>query len=99
MTDLRFIFGVYYLDTSTTCERIQKEILNANSFTLHEFNGYPTTPAEIDAMKKLAGSCEALFSRIASKYCAWGVEGRKATEKKSGGTSTRGGSAPTRMLA
>lgn len=72
---------IYYLGTCTTCERILKEIPNLKSFTLREIKGDPITPAELDAMKKLAGSYEALFSRIALKYRALGLGKMTLTEK------------------
>lgn len=41
----------------------------------------PITPAQIDEMKKLAGSYEALFSRIALKFRGWGLNKMTLTEK------------------
>ena len=41
----------------------------------------PITPAQIDEMKKMAGSYEALFSRIALKFRGWGLNKMKLTEK------------------
>lgn len=72
---------IYYLGTCTTCERILKEIPNLKSFTLREIKGDPITAAELDAMKKLAGSYEVLFSRIALKYRALGLGKMTLTEK------------------
>lgn len=71
----------YYLGTCTTCERIMKEIPNLKSFTLREIKGDPITPKELDEMKKLAGSYEALFSRVALKYRALGLNKMKLDEK------------------
>jgi arsenate reductase len=72
---------IYYLGTCTTCERIMKGIPNLKSFQLREIKGDPITPTELDAMKKLAGSYEALFSRIALKYRAMGLNKVTLTEK------------------
>ena len=72
---------IYYLGTCTTCERILKEIPNLKSFTLREIKGDPITPKELDDMKKLAGSYEALFSRVALKYRALGL-GKMALAEK-----------------
>lgn len=72
---------LYYLGTCTTCARIMKDIPKLKSFTLREIKGEPITPAELDAMKKLAGSYEALFSRVALKYRALGLNTKKLTEK------------------
>lgn len=72
---------IYYLGTCTTCERILKGIPNLKSFTLREIKGDPITARELDGMKKLAGSYEALFSRIALKYRALGLGQMTLTEK------------------
>ena len=39
------------------------------------------TPAQLDQMKSLAGSYEALFSRRAMKYKEWGLKDKALTEK------------------
>ncbi len=72
---------IYYLGTCSTCERILKEIPNLKSFTMREIKGDPITAKELDDMKKLAGSYEALFSRIALKYRALGLGKMTLTEK------------------
>ncbi len=71
----------YYLGSCTTCERIMKGIPGLKHFKLREIKGEPITPAELDHMKELAGSYEALFSRIALKYRALGLNTKKLTEK------------------
>lgn len=71
----------YYLGPCTTCERIMKEIPKLDRFTMREIKGDPITPEELDAMKALAGTYEALFSRIALKYRALGLGKMKLTEK------------------
>ena len=72
---------IYYLGTCSTCERILKQIPNLKSFTLREIKGDPITARELDEMKKLAGSYEALFSRIALKYRSMGLNTMTLTEK------------------
>ncbi|MBK6831174.1 MAG: arsenate reductase [Flavobacteriales bacterium] len=72
---------IYYLGTCSTCERILKEIPNLKSFSMREIKGDPITAKELDDMKKLAGSYEALFSRIALKYRALGLGKMTLTEK------------------
>lgn len=71
----------YYLDTCSTCERIMKQIPNLDSFTLREIKGDPITAKELDAMKKLAGSYEALFSRVALKFRGLGLNKMTLMEK------------------
>ncbi len=71
----------YYLGTCSTCERIMKEIPNLKRFTLREIKGDPITGKELDHMKKLAGSYEALFSRVALKYRALGLNNLTLAEE------------------
>lgn len=70
----------YYLGTCSTCQRIMKEIPNLDRFTLREIKSDPITAQELDAMKKLAGSYEALFSRRAMKFRQMGLHERTLTE-------------------
>lgn len=72
---------IYHLGNCTTCQAILKTIPNLESFTLREIKSEPITARELDAMKKLAGSYEALFSRIALKYRALGLGKMTLTEK------------------
>lgn len=72
---------IYHLGNCTTCQAILKTIPNLKRFTLREIKGDPITAAELDAMKALAGSYEALFSRVALKYRALGLNTKKLTEK------------------
>ncbi len=72
---------IYHLGNCTTCQAILKKIPNLRSFTLREIKGDPITAKELDDMKKLAGSYEALFSRVALKYRALGLKDKTLTEK------------------
>ena len=72
---------IFHLGNCTTCQRIMKEIPHLKTFTPREIKGDPITPKELDDLKKLAGSYEALFSRIALKYRALGLNTKKLTEK------------------
>ena len=71
---------IYYLGTCTTCERILKEVKPGKDVVMQDIKTEPITAAQIDEMKKLAGSYEALFSRIALKYRGWGLNNRTLTE-------------------
>lgn len=72
---------IYHLGNCTTCQAILKTIPDLKSFTLREIKGEPITAKELDHMKKRAGSYEALFSRVALKYRALGLNTKKLTEK------------------
>lgn len=73
---------VYHLGNCTTCQAILQETgLAKKGFTFQEIKSEPITPAQLDEMKALAGSYEALFSRRALKYKALGLKDKVLTEK------------------
>lgn len=73
---------IYYLSTCDTCQRILKEIDAAGQgFELQDIKTRPITAAQLDAMKKLAGSYEALFSRRSMKFRPMGLHEKTLTEK------------------
>ena len=72
---------IYHLATCGTCQRILGEIPKLKRFELQDIKTEPITPAQLDEMKKLAGSYEALFSKIALKYRSLGLNQMKLTEK------------------
>jgi arsenate reductase len=60
---------IYHLANCGTCQRIIEELkLEKKKFNFQEIKSEPITAAQLDEMKKLAGSYEALFSRVALKY-------------------------------
>lgn len=71
---------VYYLSTCTTCKKIMSE-LPLDGFEKQDIKSEPITEAQIDEMKQLAGSYEALFSRVAMKYKAWGLKDKSLGEE------------------
>ncbi len=73
---------VYHLGNCTTCQAILHETgLAKKGFTLQDIKTDPITPAQLDEMKAMAGSYEALFSRRALKYKALGLKDQVLTEK------------------
>jgi len=73
---------VYFLKTCDTSKRIIKEMGNLfDGFEFQEIKEKPLTAAQIDEMKKLAGSYEALFSRRAKKYKEMGLKDQKLTDE------------------
>ena len=71
---------VFYLGTCSTCTKIINTFQLAKGFEMKEIKSDPITAEELEAMKALAGSYEALFSRRAMKYRQWGLNDRKLTE-------------------
>ncbi|MBK9274967.1 MAG: hypothetical protein IPM49_10575 [Flavobacteriales bacterium] len=72
---------IYHLATCTTCQRILKEIPRLKRFELQDIKTQPITARQLDELKKMAGSYEALFSRVALKYRALGLNTMTLTEK------------------
>ncbi len=72
---------IYHLANCSTCQRIIKEIPKIKRFELQDIKTEPITPVQLDEMKKMAGSYEALFSKIAMKYRSLGLNEMKLTEK------------------
>jgi arsenate reductase (glutaredoxin) len=72
---------IYCLSTCDTCNRILKEIqAKKKGFLLQDIKTEKISPAQLDEMKKLAGSYESLFSRRAIKYKEMGLKGKHLKE-------------------
>lgn len=60
---------IYYLSSCSTCARIIKELnLEAKKFEFQDIKTEKITATQIEEMKSMAGTYEALFSRVALKY-------------------------------
>ena len=73
---------VYHLGNCTTCQAIIKESgIDKKGFDMQEIKTEKITASQLDEMKKMAGSYEALFSRRAIKYKEMGLKDKDLTEK------------------
>ena len=73
---------IYHLGNCITCQRILKEIkADKKGFDFQEIKNESITVPQLDALKKMAGSYEALFSRRALKYKEWGLKDKALMEK------------------
>lgn len=74
---------IYYLGTCSTCAAIMKEagINSAKGFAMQDIKTDKITAKQLEEMKKMAGSYEALFSRRALKYKELGLKDKPLTEK------------------
>ena len=59
---------IYYLSTCDTCKRIINELDLPSGFTLQDIKTEAITDAQIEEMRALSGSFEALFSKRARLY-------------------------------
>jgi arsenate reductase len=72
---------IYHLGTCTTCQAIIKETgIDKKGLEMQDIKTEKITPAQLEQMKKMAGSYEALFSRRALKYKELGLKDKKLTE-------------------
>ena len=86
---------MYHLGNCTTCQAIIKETTidtllhtlphnrhkQSDRFIMQNIKEEKITAAQLDEMKKMAGSYEALFSRRAIKYKELGLKDKKLEEK------------------
>jgi arsenate reductase (glutaredoxin) len=73
---------IYHLGVCTTCQDIIKETgIDKKGFEMQDIRTERITPAQLDQMKKMAGSYEALFSRRAIKYKEMGLKNKNLSEQ------------------
>ncbi|WP_299225275.1 arsenate reductase family protein [uncultured Psychroserpens sp.] len=70
----------YYLKSCSTCIRIIKTLNLPEDVALREIKSNPITESELEKLKDLAGSFEALFSKRAQLYKSQGLKDKKLTE-------------------
>lgn len=72
---------IYHLGNCTTCQAIiKKTAIDKKGFVMQDIKFEKITPEQLEEMKRLAGSYEALFSRRALKYRDWNLKEKKLTE-------------------
>lgn len=72
---------IYHLSTCSTCQRIIKELKLSNEFVLQDIKTEAMTEEQVEEMKNLAGSYEALFSRRAMLFRQRGLHEKTLSEK------------------
>ncbi|MFT6856935.1 MAG: arsenate reductase [Cyclobacteriaceae bacterium] len=71
---------VYHLSSCSTCKRIIRELGIGDDFEYQDIKTQKITLIQLEEMKDLAGSYEALFSRVAMKYRSMGLNEMTLTE-------------------
>lgn len=64
---------IYYLATCSTCAEILKKVKPGPEVEMQDIKTQSISEAQVDEMRQMAGSYEALFSRRALKYKEWGL--------------------------
>lgn len=73
---------IYHLGNCTTCQAIIRETgINSQLFQMQDIKTEPVTAKQLEEMRAMAGSYEALFSRRAIKYKELGLKDKKLEEK------------------
>ncbi len=72
---------IYCLSTCKTCQRILNELEPLDDVEVQDIKFEKITAKQIDQMKKMAGSYEALFSRRSRKYQSMGLKNVELSEK------------------
>jgi arsenate reductase (glutaredoxin) len=74
---------IYCVSTCTTCQRILKESnLVKKGYEYQNIKEDKLTPEQLDQMKEMMGSYEALFSKRAIKFKAMKLGDKKLSEKE-----------------
>ena len=71
---------IYYLATCDTCKRIMKELELPSEFLKHEIKQEEITVKELETLRELSGSYEALFSKRAKLYKERGLKDENLSE-------------------
>jgi arsenate reductase len=73
---------MYFLSSCSTCQAIIKDSrADKKGFELQDIKTQKITAAQLDEMRKMTGSYEALFSKRALKYKELGLKDKKLEEK------------------
>ncbi len=71
---------IYHLSTCSTNQRILNELKPGKDVELQDIKTNPITEKQIEEMKALAGSYEALFSRRAQLYKSMDLKSKQLSE-------------------
>ena len=71
---------LFYLASCDTCRKIIKSLPKDLSLVYHDIKQNPITTAQLEEMKALAGSYEALFSKKAQLYKTMDLKNKSLTE-------------------
>ena len=71
---------IYHLSTCKTCQKVIAALNDGAGFELQDIKTNNVSPEQLDALKEVVGSYEALFSRRAMKYRSMGLADRDLSE-------------------
>lgn len=71
---------IYHLSTCDTCQRIIKDLRPLDEFELQDIKSEAITESQVEEMKSLTGTYEALFSKRARLYREKGLNEKQLSE-------------------
>ncbi len=71
---------IYFLASCDTCRKIIKSLPKDHNLVFHDIKQNSITAEELEEMRKLSGSYEALFSKKAQLYKSRGLKNKNLTE-------------------
>ena len=71
---------IYYLASCDTCRKIIKSLPKEHDFKYHDIKQHPITVEELEQLRVLSGSYEALFSKKAQLYKSLDLKNKSLTE-------------------
>jgi arsenate reductase len=71
---------IYYLASCSTCRKIIKSLPNSDRLTFIDIRENPITETDLDELRQLSGSYEALFSKKAQLYKSMDLKNKNLTE-------------------
>ena len=71
---------IYYLKTCSTCQRIIKALNLSKDFTQQDLKKKPISASDLEMLKSLSGSFEALFNKRAKLYKEMGLKNKMLQE-------------------
>lgn len=72
---------IYHLKTCSTCAKIIKTLELPSDFIYQDIKSEELTEAQLEHLRQLAGTYEALFSKRAQRYKQLGLKDKQLTEK------------------
>ena len=72
---------IYHLSTCKTCKRILSELNGGKGFELQDIKTESLTEAQLEELREMTGSYEALFSRRSRKYRPMGLHEKELSEQ------------------
>src|SRR6478752_2669882 len=80
-SNLQFTMNkIYYLASCDTCRKIIKSLPEGHNLEFRDIRQNPITLEELEQMRELSGSYEALFSKKAQLYKSMNLKSQSLTE-------------------